>query len=177
MKKIIVSSLIAAGFMFTGCAEKAQILNESNTVAIDTLSIVKETIEVKDCSQGNIISEKLTPEISLKYGPLYVDPDSYTLNMQICKESTSQIRINLDENIVYHGKSYTQHLADKQKLNKCGQKTIPYTMIATENNFVPINDVYREYKNGVSEKIDVCENDKGLVDLEINLHTMIFDKK
>lgn len=177
MKKIIVSSLIAAGFIFTGCAEKAQILKESNTVAIDTLSIVKKTIEVKDCSQGNIISEKLTPEISLKHGPLYVDPDSYTLNMQICKESASQVRINLDENIVYHGKSYTQHLSDKQKLNKCGQKTIPYTMIATENNFVPINDVYKEYKNGVSEKIDVCENDKGLVDLEINLHTMILDKK
>lgn len=51
MKKIIVSSLIAAGFMFTGCANKSLVDNESNTVAIDSLSIVKKTIEVKDCSQ------------------------------------------------------------------------------------------------------------------------------
>lgn len=177
MKKIILSSLIAAGFMFTGCANKSLVDNESNTVAIDTLSIVKKTIEVKDCSQGNIISEKLTPEISLKYGPLYVNPDSYSLNMQICKESALQVRINLDENIVYQGKSYTQHLSDIQKLNKCGQKTIPYTMNATNNYWLPINDVYKEYMNGVREKIDVCENDKGLIDLEINLHTMILDKK
>lgn len=35
----------------------------------------------------------------------------------------------------------------------------------------------KEYMNGVREKIDVCENDKGLIDLEINLHTMILDKK
>lgn len=97
--------------------------------------------------------------------------------MQICKESASQVRINLDENIIYQGKSYTQHLPDIQKLNKCGQKTIPYIMNATKNYWMPINDVYKEYMNGVREKIDVCENDKGLIDLEINLHTMILDKK
>lgn len=43
---------------------------------------------------------------------------------------------------------------------------------------MPINDVYKEYKNGVSENrcMGKCDN-KGLIDLEINLHTMILDKK